>query len=222
MRGPRGGAAPPQPFAERHPGRDSDAALACPRLRGGLRARRGCLRDRHGALGRPAPRARGRDGPRHAGGQPGRQRPDPEVRRSRTRGGRFLVSRVHRCDVVVADRRRLRRSARSASRPPPAACAPHRGRGALAALPGAPGVLPAAAERGQRLGRHHAAVRIRPLHQCALAPREAPLPLAAARRDARRLQSALPSVFGGDSPRTGGRACSCATSRARRGSATCT
>ena len=50
----------------------------------------------------------------------------------------------------------------------------------LARLPGAPAVAPAAAERGERLGRHHAPLRLRPLQQrplvlgqAALRPRRA-------------------------------------------------
>ena len=151
-------------------------------------------------------------GPRHAGGAPGRQRPDSEVRRRRTRRGRFLVSRLHRRDAVVADRPRLRsiaavrhrglrrRFARRSRRSDP-----------LAAVPGTPAVLPAAAERGERLGRHHAALRVRPLHQRALAPREAPLPAAAARPKRAPASISSSTRSRRDWPSTGGRACSCTT-----------
>ena len=74
-------------------------------------ARRGRLCARHGDFGRPRARARGRHGPRDARGASGAERPDPEVRRSGQARGGFLVSRLHRCDALVADRARVSRRA---------------------------------------------------------------------------------------------------------------
>ncbi len=69
---------------------------------------------------------------------------------------------------------------------------------ALAVVPGAPALLPAAAERGERLGRHHAALRLRALHERAVAPREAPVSPSRCGRDQAQLQRAVPPVRADD------------------------
>src|SRR5207245_7653014 len=97
-------------------------------------------------------------------------------------------------DLVVADRRRP--------------CAPPfdaaRGQGPLeprggpgdpvAEGAGAPALLPSAAERGQRLGRHHAALRLRALHERAVVSGESAVRPPAARRDALPLQPSAASL----------------------------
>src|SRR5690606_39209666 len=70
-------------------------------------------------------------------------------------------------------------------------------RAGLAARPGASAAPSAAAERGERLGGHHAALRLRPVHERALVSREAALRAAACGGDARDVQQSLPSVLGG-------------------------
>ena len=74
--------------------------------------------------------------------------------------------------------------------------AQRRARDRLARMPGAPALLPAAAERGERLGRHHAAVGLRPLHECALVSRQAAVRVGACGADASQLQPAVPSLLG--------------------------
>jgi hypothetical protein len=97
-----------------------------------------------------------------------RQRPDPEVRRPRGPRRRLLVPRLHRRHAVVADRRRPRAAPRLRAGSPGAGRRASSARARLAAGAGAPDLPAAAAERGQRLGRHHAALGLRAVHQRAV------------------------------------------------------
>ncbi len=183
-----------QSVARRDPRRDRGRACRAPRLRRGVRPRRGDLRPRHGAVGRPDSRARGGARIAHARRAPGGQRADPEVRRAGAPRRGLLVPRLHRRDPVVADRRRVP----AAARPPAEDAAPRRLRAArprLARLPGAPALSPAAAERGERLGGHHAALRIRALHERVVAAGQAALPPAACGGDAPQREPAVSSLL---------------------------
>src|SRR5690606_25124312 len=127
----------------------------------------------------------------------GAERAAAEVRRCRWPRGGLLVSRLHRLDAVVADCRRVSRSDGCRARAAAAAAAAGGPRAGLAARPGASAAPSAAAERGERLGGHHAALRLRPVHERALVSREAALRAAACGGDARDVQQSLPSVLGG-------------------------
>ena len=85
------------------------------------------------------------------------------------------------------------------------ACAPMARRAGASALSFAP------AERGQRLGRHHAALGIRAVHERALVSREAAVRPAERCCDSRELQRPVPSVLGARSRSIGARACSTST-----------
>ena len=84
----------------------------------------------------------------------------------------------------------------------------------LAAGAGAPALPAAAAERGQRLGRHHAALGLRAVHQRAVVRGQAPLRAGACRSHAAPLQPPVPSVPAATCPSTTARGC-CGTTRAR-------
>src|SRR4029079_6399086 len=101
--------------------------------------------------------------------------------------------------------RRMVCRAQSAEQPASPLSARGRSRTSMACCAGTSALLPAPAERGERLGRHHAALGLRAVHERALVPREAILPPTERGGDPREFQRAVPSVRG-SAPRIPARA----------------
>ena len=202
-----------QPGAARHPRGAAGRGRRCAPLHAHLRPRRWDLRIGDDRQRRDGARARRGRQPRRAGRAAGAQRPDPEVRRPAGPGCRLLVPRLHRCHAVVADCRASRaRSTSAAARMRSRWQPQHSARDPVAAGAGAPALSSAAAERGQRLGRHHAALGLRAVHQRAVVPREALLRPGAPRGHAPSLQPPVPSLQPRHARVPRARAC-CATTR---------
>ena len=202
--------------AGRHARRRADEARARTRLYRDLRPRRRDLRARHGGLREPRARARGR---RRASRRSRRTRRRTARSRSSSTPDRseadfwylgcidstlwWLIA-LALLDERLAQRglRRglLRRYRREVALALQWLGAQEHQRFYLAA-----------AERGQRLGRHHAALGLRAVHERAVVSREAALRPAERGSDSRQLQRLVPSVLGGASPNTGARACSTST-----------
>src|SRR5690606_12560048 len=106
---------------------------------------------------------------------PGAERSTAEIRRPLAARSGFLVSRLHRLDALVARRDGVSRCARSAARATHALAAADPPRDPVAARARASAFLAAATERGERLGRHHAEIGLRAVHQRAVVPGETAL-----------------------------------------------